>query len=253
MIILVAFLVLNMGYLRGLRLSKGLNEYSESEYSDMSKSKLNSSELISSRTNLPYNAAGKPTHRSKGDKSEYTSQVESDEDENDEPSEVASRESQIEKSQEAEEDRDYDVENESSQIEDANQQSEAVESNQKEMKMPQAQYMARQQRFNLASTVYPASDVSNTNYVFLSPAAQKRIDMKIATLQKRGRHHGSMRETRAIGEWQRRYYSRPATEYGEVRTSSLERSSTFTWVVLGCVLILVFAICLCGVHLVSKG
>lgn len=249
MIILVSFLVLNIGHLQGLGLRKGLNEYSESGYSDMSNSGFENSETSNVSISKSY-VEEKSANKRKSSINEYTSQVDSD-DENNESSEAMSGESQIDKSQQLGEEHDDDVENESSQVEDAKQQSEVVERSQKEVKMPQAQYMARQQRFNLASTVYPASDVSNTNYVFLSPAAQKRIDRKIAKLQRGGRRHGSMRETKAVGEWQKRYYSRPATEYGEIRTSSHEGSSTFMWVVLGCVLVLVFAICICGVHLLS--
>ena len=106
------------------------------------------------------------------------------------------------------------------------------------------QYQARQPKFDLASTLYPGSDISGTNYVFLSPAARKRIDKKIVQLRKGGKHHGSMRETIAVGEWQRRYYSRPTTERPELPSIassniySRKEGSLFNWVIIALVVVL---------------
>ncbi|KAH7649594.1 hypothetical protein FG379_001220 [Cryptosporidium bovis] len=114
--------------------------------------------------------------------------------------------------------------------------------------LSRVQYDAKQSRFDLSGTVYPRSDVSGTNYVFLSPAAQKKIDKKIVQLRKKGKHHGSMKETIAVGEWQRRYYSRPVTEVPQFRDVSTDNiyskreGSLFNWVMLALVTILVMVV-----------
>ncbi|KAJ1610599.1 putative signal peptide-containing protein [Cryptosporidium canis] len=251
-IILVIFLILNVNYLHSLKLKKGSSEYSESAYSEVSNSGTEDSGSAYVSTRRSPTSSGKSAHMSEVDKSENTSQVESD-DEDIEPSEATSGRVHAVNSHEVNSDHDDDIDNESSEVQSVKHRSETTENGHKEVNMPHTQYMARQQRFDLASTVYPASDVTSTNYVFLSPAAQRRIDKKISRLQKGGGRHGSMRETKAIGEWQRRYYSRPATEYNEIRASSQEGNSMFTWVILGFIFILVIAICACGMNLVSKG
>ncbi|KAK6588028.1 hypothetical protein RS030_71088 [Cryptosporidium xiaoi] len=125
--------------------------------------------------------------------------------------------------------------------------------------LSRVQYDAKQSRFDLSSTVYPRSDVSGTNYVFLSPAAQKRIDKKIVQLRKKGKHHGSMKETIAVGEWQRRYYSRPVTEvpqfrdFGTDNIHSKREGSLFNWVMLALVIILVMVVFVFIYRSMNKG
>ncbi|KAH8739386.1 transmembrane protein [Cryptosporidium ryanae] len=110
------------------------------------------------------------------------------------------------------------------------------------------QYDSKQAKFDLSSTLYPRSDVSGTNYVFLSPAAQRRIDKKIVQLRKKGKHHGSMKETIAVGEWQRLYYKRPVSEvqqFPEVSSRNIygrKEGSLFNWVILVLVIILILVI-----------
>ncbi|KAH8584332.1 signal peptide plus GPI signal or transmembrane domain at C-terminus [Cryptosporidium sp. chipmunk genotype I] len=250
---LFSFLVFNINYSQGLGLRKDYGSYSESAYTDIKSSDVKDSESGYSDAKDSSEVLNKSIHVNKAEKSNFTSQVESEDYEDDEPGPPSTKVKSDKYYSEKNDGDDDDYDNsESIEVKSSKRQPQNKEVKKGEVNMPQVQYMARQQRFNLASTVNPPSDVSNINYVFLSPAAQRRIDRKISKLQRGGKYHGSMKETKAIGEWQKRYYSRPETEYNEIRTSSQGSSSMFTWVILGFILILLAVICICGIRFVAK-
>ncbi|OII73167.1 uncharacterized protein cubi_02399 [Cryptosporidium ubiquitum] len=248
-LIIVIFLLLKINLIQCLKLRTGYDNYSDSADTDPRSSNIKDSESEYTSGKYSSEVVNGPKYSTKSAKTDYASQVESEDGDDDEP-EKAPLKVQSEKAY-SEKNDDYSNE-ESSEVEIPKRSSKSTENGQGEVNMPQIQYMARQQRFNLASTVNPPSDVSNINYVFLSPAAQRQIDRKISRLQRGGRYHGSMKETKTVGEWQKRYYSRPATEYGEVKASNQGTSSIFTWIILGFIVILIVVICTCGVCFLSK-
>ncbi|KAF7457066.1 protein with signal peptide plus possible GPI signal or transmembrane domain at C-terminus [Cryptosporidium felis] len=254
--ILIFVLIPGFSSINGIRLKQMYNGYSETAetekngYSGGSESELSESGATSRM--FGSNVSSKRAQANNGPLSQIDSDAdegeERDEDEDIESSERGSKMTSSKKYSESENDDDEEVQPSSGRgISVAN-----AEDTRADTSLPRQQYMARQQRFNLASTLYPASDVSSTNYVFLSPAAQRRIDRKITKLQREGGRHGSMKETRAIGEWQRRYYSRPATEYEEVRTASQGGTSILTWVILGLGILLLALLCACGARFLTK-
>ncbi|CAD98562.1 protein with signal peptide plus possible GPI signal or transmembrane domain at C-terminus [Cryptosporidium parvum Iowa II] len=245
-------LIFNINYSQGLGLRRNYNSYSESAYTDIKSSEAKDSDSDYSDVKDSSEILNKSIPLNKSEKSNYTSQVES-EDEDDEPEALSNKvKSDKHFSEKDDGEDDYNSNIESSEIESSRNHSQSKKISKEEVNMPQVQYMARQQRFNLASTVNPPSDVSNINYVFLSPAAQRRIDRKISKLQKGGRYQGSMRETKAIGEWQKRYYSRPETEYSEAMSSNQGNNSIFMWVILGFIVLLLTLICICGMRFITK-
>lgn len=248
-LIVVVLLFLNINLLQGLRLKTEYDSYSDSAQTDVKSSNLKDSDIEYNSGKYSSEILNKSNQLSKSEKTDYASQVESEDGEDYESEKVPSK-FQSSKAYSEKNDDDY-SNDESSEVEISKHSSKNSEKSHREVNMPQMQYMARQQRFNLASTVNPPSDVSNINYVFLSPAAQRQIDKKILKLQREGRYHGSMKETKTVGEWQKRYYSRPATDY-EVKTSNQGTSSMFTWVVIGFIIILIVVICICGICFLTK-